>query len=113
MTNSATIDTPRNATQRALPVWRTIWAERAGVRPPVAWIDGAAVKRSAEGAGVSRSRRAGRRCSGERSWSLMAGRAVGRRSYAADRALRRDDAGLADGDRERAEGDLRRVEGQR
>src|SRR5258707_2590389 len=111
ITNRATIETPRTATQRALPDCRTIFAARSGVRPPVAWIWAGAVNRSAfAGTRSDGGRGTGRRCSGERSdpwpgWSVI-------RSDAADGTLGRDDAGLADGHGQRPEGDLRRVEGQ-
>src|SRR6185369_13598566 len=107
ITNRATIETPRNATQRALPDCRTIFAARSGVRPPVAWVWAGAVKRSARaGRRSDGGRGAGRRCSGSRpGWSVID-------SDTADGTLRRDDAGLADGDGQRPERDLRRVERQ-
>src|SRR5919202_1343186 len=114
------MEIPRNATHRALPDCRTICADRAGVRPPVACVAYGAAKRSAVTGGSVGTRRAGSRSSGDRpgrGWGSgvtpespvvsPAGRAPLLRGSslilsdaldAADRALRRDDPGLADGD---------------
>src|SRR5215213_4149549 len=107
MTNRATTVTDRKPTQRAFADWRTIRAARSGVRS-LRWADGGAEKRSA-GTGADDGRGAGRRSSGGwPGWSvigLLGGRTGRgwRGSDAAGRRARRDDPGLADGDRERAE----------
>src|SRR5688572_17637975 len=86
-------------------------AARSGVRPPVALIDGGALKRSVVSSVDWPGRLAGRR----RSSSVMGrSRALSRRrgSDASGRRPRRNDPRLAQRDRQRTERDLAGVERQ-
>src|SRR3954471_8162774 len=110
MMNRLVIVTARKPIHRAFADWRTIRPDRSGVRS-LRCADGAAVKRSA-GTGADAGRGAGRRSwasSRGPGWSVIVllGRAV---SDAPGGGARRDDAGLADGDRERAQRDLAGVD---
>src|SRR4051795_13117839 len=113
MMNRLVIVTARNPIQRAFADWRTIRPARSGVRS-LRWGGGGAEKRSA-GTGASDGRGAGSRSwasSRGPGWSVI-GLLGGRGSDAPGGGARRDDAGLADGDRQRAEGDLAGVDHER
>src|SRR5262245_13209227 len=119
--NRLTKTTVRKPTQRAAADWRTIPAERAGVSPAVARTGGGAVKRSAvscDGGTVAGSRSSGVVPS-SKPFAVSSGTGAGvfgvssviePSSDAAGGGPRRDDAGLADRNRQRAERDLPRVE---
>ena len=107
--------TPRKPTQRAFDDWRTTCAARSGVSS-TARTDGGEVNRST-GATSAGGRGTGRRSSGSRPGvsviGPLAGRiGRGRSSDAAGRRARRDQAGLAERDRQRPERDLAGVDGQ-
>src|SRR6478735_2552161 len=106
MMNRLTITTARNPIQRAFADWRTMRPVRSGVRS-LRRADGGAENR-ADGTGADDGLVAGRRSSassGRPGWSVIGllGRGC---SDASGRGARRDDPGLADGDRQRPEGDL-------
>ena len=95
----------RKATLRALPLWRTICAERSSVSP-TACARGPAEKRSTLAA-LARRRRRQRRAAGAQSLArrqLAAGPLVAHMQPVG--RLGRDEPGLAERDRQRAEGDL-------
>src|SRR5262245_41132857 len=104
--------TARKPIQRAFADWRTMRPVRSGVRS-IRCADAGAEKR-ADGTGADDGLVAGRRSwasSGRPGWSVID--LLGARwSDAAGGGARRDDPGLADGDRQRPEGDLAGVHGQ-
>src|SRR6266540_4534109 len=112
ITKSTTTSVARKPTQRALSDCRTMLAARSGVSSNACALAGAE-KRGA-GAGWASGRRAGSRCSGGVSgWSVIAmllGQRKRARSDAPGRRLGRDEAGLAERDRQRTERDLARIE---
>src|SRR5712691_7324426 len=110
MTNRLTKQTARKPIHRALDDWRTMPAARSGVRPSIALTGGGAVNRSA--VTWSGGRVAGRRCSGGWvGWSVIYG--TERPASLASRwRPRRDDPGLAEGDRQGPEGYLAGVDRQ-
>src|SRR6476659_5980470 len=114
--NRITTTTVRKPTQRAFEDWRTTWAARSGLSSTLR-VAGGDENRST-GAGSVGGRGTGSRCSGSPSGVSVIGPLGGRNgtigsSDAARRCARRDEARLAEGDRQRAERDLARVDRER
>src|SRR6478752_910034 len=113
--NRMTTTTVRKPTQRAFDDCRTTWAARSGLSSTLR-VAGGDENRST-GAGSAGGRGTGSRCSGSPSGVSVIGPLGGqdgtnRSSDAPRRRARRDEARLAEGDRERPERDLAGIDGQ-